>query len=223
MFNHIPLTIKLPELTVVTHDDGKRFYTTPEGNILPSITTVLSILSEDALVNWRERIGQEKAQKISEDASNRGTDLHSVLEAYLKNEIPSFPADPKSRVRIMFNRIKRVLSKVDNIVAQEIALYSDELKVGGRCDCIAEYDGILSIIDFKGATKAKRKKWIDSYFLQTTGYSLMFQERTGMEIKNIVLLMVGETDFSVNVFVENRDNYIELLKQTIDKFYEQTL
>lgn len=184
----------------------------------PSITTVLSVLSEDAIDSWRERIGQEEAQKISEYACNRGTDLHSVLEAYLKNETPSFPDDPKSRVRIMFNRMKRVLSKVNNIVAQEVPLYSDALAVAGRCDCIAEYNGILSIVDFKGATKAKKKTWIKSYFLQTTGYSLMFEERTGMKAEQIVIFMAGEEDFSCQVFVENRDKYVSQLEDTIGLF-----
>ena len=184
----------------------------------PSITTVLSVLSEEAISNWRERIGQEEAQKISEHASNRGTDLHSVLEAYLKNEPLLFPEDPKSKVRIMFNRMKRVLSKVDNIVAQEIPLYSDVWSIAGRCDCIAEYDGILSIVDFKGATKAKKKTWIKSYFLQTTGYSLMLEERTGMKAEQIVIFMAGEEDFSCQVFVERRDQYVQPLKETISLF-----
>jgi genome maintenance exonuclease 1 len=202
----------------VTNDDGSRFYTTPDGNVYPSITTVLSVLSEDAIERWRNRIGHEKAQKISENASNRGTDLHSVLEAYLKNEPLCFPKDPKSKVRIMFNRMKRVISPVDNIVAQEIPLYSDALAVAGRCDCIADYKGILSIIDFKGATKAKKKDWITSYFLQTTGYSLMFEERTGMKAEQIVIFMAGENDFSCQVFVERRDKYISQLEETIDLF-----
>ena len=218
MFVHTPLTISLPELSSVTNSDGKRFYTTPNGDVYPSITTVLSVLSEDAISDWRDRIGQEEAHKISEHACNRGTDLHSVLEAYLKNETPSFPEDPKSRVRIMFNRMKRVLTKVDNVVAQEIPLYSDKFKVAGRCDCIAEYNGILSIVDFKGATKAKKKNWIKSYFLQTTGYSLMFEERTGMKAEQIVIFMAGEEDFSCQVFVETRDKYIGQLEETIDMF-----
>lgn len=218
MFNHTPLAVPLPELTSVTGDDGKRFYTTPDGNVYPSITTVLSVLSEDAISDWRTRIGQEEAQKISEHACNRGTDLHSVLEAYLKNETLIFPEDPKSRVKIMFKRMKRVLTKVDNIVAQEIPLYSDRLKVAGRCDCIAEYNGILSVVDFKGATKAKRKDWIKSYFLQTTGYSLMLEERTGMKAEQIVIFMAGEEDFSCQVFVENRDKYVSQLEDTIGLF-----
>ena len=218
MFTHTPLSIPLPELTSVTQGDGKRFYTTPEGKVYPSITTVLKILSEEAISNWQDRIGHEEAKKISEHASNRGIDLHSVLESYLKNEPLFFPNDPKSKVRIMFNRMKRLFTKVDNIVAQEVPLYSDALAVAGRCDCIAEYNGILSIVDFKGATKAKKKDWITSYFLQTTGYSLMFEERTGMKAEQIVIFMAGENDFSCQMFVETREKYINQLVKTIDIF-----
>lgn len=190
---------------------------TPNGDHYPSITHVLSILSNEVIEKWRDRIGHEEAQKISEHASNRGIDLHTALELHLKNEIPIFPLDPRNKVKIMFNRIKRVLLKVDNIVAQEIPLYSDVLRIAGRCDCIAEYNGVLSIIDFKGTTKAKKKDWIKSYFLQTTAYSLMFQERTGMIAEQIVILMSGE-DFSCQIFVEQRDKYVQPLKETIDLF-----
>jgi len=217
MFNHIPLAIGVPELSAETTEHG-RYYTTPDGRVYPSITTVLSVLSDDAIEKWRDRIGHDEAQKISEHASNRGTDLHTALELHLKNKTPVFPLDPRSKVKIMFNRIKRVLSKVDNIVAQEIPLYSDALRIAGRCDCIAEYNGVLSIIDFKGATKAKKKDWIKSYFLQTTAYSLMFQERTGITAEQIVILMSGEDDFSCQIFVEQRDKYIQDLKETINLF-----
>jgi genome maintenance exonuclease 1 len=220
MFNHKPLVTPLPELSAVTGPNG-RFYTTPNGDVYPSITTVLSVLSEDAIADWRKRIGEEEAKKISEAAANRGTDLHAVLESYLKNEPLPFPEDPRSRVRIMFNRMKRVLSKVDNIVAQEIPLYSDILGVAGRCDCIAEYNNVLSIVDFKGATKAKKKSWIKSYFLQTTAYSLMFEERTGIKAEQIVIFMLGEEDFSCQVFVENRNNFINELDETIDRFVSE--
>lgn len=209
--------IELPELSADTTETG-RFYTTPAGDIYPSITTVLSVLSDEAIQGWKNRIGAAAAQKISTHASNRGTDLHAILESYLKNELLVFPEDPKSKVRIMFNRLKRILSKVDNIIAQEVPLYSDKLCVAGRCDCIAEYNGVMSVIDFKGATKAKKKDWITSYFLQTTGYSLMFEERTGIKVEQIVILMSGEEDFSCQVFVESRDKFIDQLKETIDRY-----
>lgn len=212
----------LPELTT-TQVDGKRFYTTPEGNVYPSITTVLSVLSKDAIQDWRDRIGEEEADKISSHASNRGTDLHAVLESYVKNEPLTFPTDPQSKVKVMFNRLKRVLTKADNVVAQEVPLYSDKLCVAGRCDLIAEWDGILSVVDFKGATKAKKKHWITSYFLQTTAYSLMFEERTDIRAEQLVILMCGETDFSCQVFVEHRDKWIPKLKETIALFAAENM
>jgi PD-(D/E)XK nuclease superfamily len=222
MFTHKSLPIQLPELTS-DHIDGKRFYSTPEGNVYPSITTVLSVLSKDAIQEWRKRIGEEEATKISTHAADRGTDLHAVLESYIKNEALTFPEDPKSKVKIMFNRLKRVLSKVDNVLAQEVPLYSDKLAVAGRCDLIAEWDGTLSILDFKGATKAKKKEWITSYFLQTTAYSLMFEERTGIRAEQLVILMSGENDFSCQIFVEHRDKWIPKLEETIDLFMTENM
>lgn len=209
----------MPELECITTEID-RFYVTPDGNKYPSITHVLSVLSDEAIQAWKERIGLEKAETIAKKAADRGTELHEILESFIKNEELVFSLDPKNKVRLMFNRIRRTIaSKLDNIIAQEVPLYSDELKIAGRCDCIAEYDGILSIIDFKGATKAKKKDWITSYFLQTVGYSLMFEERTGIKIDQVVILMTGEDDFSSQIFVEKKQPcYIEQLKDTIKLF-----
>jgi genome maintenance exonuclease 1 len=219
IFTHVPLAVALPELSADTTTNG-RYYTTPEGNVYPSITTVLSVLSKDHIATWKDRVGEVTAKQISEHASNRGTELHAVLESYLKNEDLIFPADPKSKVRIMFNRMKRVLNNVDNVLAQEVPLYSDSLGIAGRCDVIAEWMKQLSIVDFKGSTKAKQVDWIQSYFMQATGYSLMFEERTGIKIDQIVILMSGEDDFSCQVFVEQRDKFIEPLKETIALFHK---
>lgn len=182
---------------------------------------MLSVLSKEHIGKWKDRVGEVTAKEISEHASNRGNDLHAILESYLKNEELVFPADPKSKVRIMFNRMKRVLNNVDNIVAQEIPLYSDALGIAGRCDVIAEWIKRLSIVDFKGSTKAKKVDWITGYFMQATGYSLMFEERTGIKIDQIVILMSGEDDFSCQVFVEQREKFIEPLKETIALFNAQ--
>jgi hypothetical protein len=219
-FTHLPLQTPLPELSADTTDHG-RFYTTPAGNVYPSITTVLSVLSKEHIGKWKEKVGEIQAKEISEHASNRGTELHAILESYLNNEELIFPTDPKSKVRIMFNRMKRVLNNVDNVIAQEVPLYSDELGIAGRCDVIAEWIKKLSIIDFKGSTKAKKVDWISGYFMQATGYSLMFEERTGIKIDQIVILMSGEDDFSCQVFVEDREKFIEPLKETIALFHKQ--
>lgn len=219
-FTHVPPPTAITDLNAEIVN-GKRYYTTPKGNVYPSVTTVLSVLNKDFIEQWKARVGQEVAASITEHAANRGTELHAILEAYVKNEPFTFPEDPKSKVKLMFSRLKRVLSLVDNVIAQEVALYSDKLTMAGRSDLIAEYKGVLSIIDFKGATKAKKKDWILGYFLQGTAYSLMFEEMTGIKVDQIVILMCGENDFSCQVFVESRDKYIEQLYETIDRFYAE--
>lgn len=214
-FIHTPLATPLPELSADTTDHG-RFYQTPTGNIYPSITTVLGALSKEHLDAWRDRIGEEEAKKISLHASGRGTDLHAVLESFIKNEELVFPEDPRSKVKIMFNRMKRVLGKsCDEVLAQEVPLYSDLFRIAGRCDLIAKWDGTLSIIDFKGSSKAKKTAWIQGYFMQATGYSLMFEEQTGIKVEDIVILMCGEDDFSCQVFTEKRAKFIEPLRNAI--------
>jgi ATP-dependent exoDNAse (exonuclease V) beta subunit len=220
-FTHRPLTTPLPELSTVTVH-GKRFYDT-QTSLYPSVTTVLSVLNKEHIDKWRESVGEEEATRISEHAANRGTHLHSALEDYLQNRPVQFPLDTKSKVKIMFNRLRRILEDVDNIVAQEVPLFSAALTVAGRCDCIAEYKGKLSVLDFKSTTKAKKKDWILAYFLQATAYSLMFEELTGLKAEQIVIIISGEEDFSSQVFVEDRGNYIETLKGVIDKFYTQEM
>lgn len=218
VFNHKPLTESLPELTASYTKFG-RVYLTPDGEKYPSITTVLSILSRKFLQEWRQRVGEAEANRISKAAASRGTSLHSVIEYYLNNQ--KLPADFRltPTVKLMFQRMRPLLHKIDNIVAQEIPLYSDELMVAGRCDTIAEYNGKLSIIDFKSSTKAKKKDWISNYFYQTTAYALMFEERTGIPIEQIVVLIGCEEDYSAQEFVEQKSNYIQPLQETIHQFF----
>jgi ATP-dependent exoDNAse (exonuclease V) beta subunit len=203
--------------------DGRRLYRTPAGVWYPSITTVLSILSEDGIAQWKESVGDEEAARVTEHACERGTALHSAIEDYLSNREPKFPDDRQSLVKMMFKRMRPKLDRIDNVIAQEIPLYSDRLKVAGRCDCIAEYDGVLSIIDFKSASKAKRKEYIQGYFQQGTAYSLMLEEKTGISVRQIVILMCGEIDFSTQVFIERRKSHILPLVSTVESFASRKL
>ena len=222
VFNHVPLEVELPDLNTVTKN-GKRHYVTPNGDEYPSVTTVLSVLSDAAIEEWRQRIGEAEAQAISEYASNRGTVLHACLEDYIANREIKFPDDKSGRVKIMFNRLKRILNDVDNVVAQEVSLYSDRLKIAGRSDLIANYKLIPSVIDFKGSTKAKKAEWILGYFIQGTAYSLMFEERTGIRVEQIVIIMSGESDFSAQVFTDDRKNYVHQLNEVIARFNAQEI
>lgn len=185
-FTHNITTIPLALQTEV---DGIRYYKTPQGILYPSITTVLSKTSDmTGLEEWRERVGSELADQIMKDAQIHGTMTHKLCEDYLNNKQSegSFLDIPKSH----FEKLKPYLHKMNNIRGIEIPLYSDEFKIAGTCDCIAEYDGNLSIIDFKTSRSrlAEHYDKVQKYFMQATAYSLMWKERTGVEIDQIVII-----------------------------------
>lgn len=195
--------------------DGKRFYKTPNGN-LPSITTVLSILSRDAIKAWRKRVGETEANKISTKASRRGTSVHKMCEEYLNNELNLKEFLPNDRET--FNSLKGILDEhLDNIYAQEVPLWSSYLGVAGRVDCIAEWDGKLSVIDFKTSRKLKKKKYISNYFQQCAAYAVMWEERTGIPINKIVVVIAVDGE-EPQVFEEKRDNYIYECVETIARY-----
>ena len=209
--------IKIPELDydleAVTTESG-RLYTTPKGNKYRSITTVLSAFSKKAILEWRKRVGDEEANRISSKASARGTNLHLVCEKYLLNEYT--PLKLKSlmpNIKALFQQLKPELDKnIGKIYALEQALYSDELEVAGRVDCIAEWDGELSIIDFKTSSKLKEEGHIQNYFMQCTAYAIMFEERTGRPIDKIVVAIAVENE-QPQIFVRSKLDYVtELMK-----------
>jgi len=214
MFNYCP-PCELPELQSETIND-KRYYTTPSGEKYPSITTVLSSLSRDSIAAWRKKVGEEEANRISRTASNRGTKIHSIAEAYLNND-PQYMRDVMPNHKETFLTIRPLLDKIDNIWYQECALYSDILKVAGRVDCIGEYDGVLSVIDFKTSSRVKKKEDITSYFLQTTFYALALEEMIGNPVNQIVIIMSVD-DHSPLVFIEQTENYIDELVRVVKAY-----
>lgn len=185
-FTHRP--VSLPELSTEERDN-KRYYITPTDARYPSVTTLLGLASKEGMDAWRKSIGEEEAHRISKYACDLGTLLHEHVEKYLDNHINPLE-NCTSHSKYMFNGLKENLDKIDNIIVQEKALYSDILRIAGRTDCIAEYDGELSIIDFKTARKEKKEEWIQSYFVQGTAYSLMLEELTGICVSNIVIPMI---------------------------------
>ncbi len=200
--------------------NGKRHYVTPKGNY-PSITTVLSILSRDGIAEWRAKVGEKEANRISTQAARRGTNVHLMCEDYINNKLDSKKFLPHERE--MFNAIKPVLDEnIDNVVAQEVPLWSSYLGIAGRVDCIAEYNGRLSVIDFKTSRKTKRKEWIGSYFQQASAYCVMFEERTKTPIDQIVIIVAVE-DGTSQVFIEKRDNYIMDCMDTIHQYYQEQI
>ena len=205
---------QLDELNTETID-GKRFYVTPKGK-LPSITTVLSILSRDAIKAWRERVGEKEANKISTKASRRGTSVHAMCEDFINNDFDAKKYLPNDRET--FNSIKPILEEhLDNVYAQEVPLWSEYLGVAGRVDCIAEWDGKLSVIDFKTSRKLKKKEYISNYFQQCAAYAVMWEERTGIPINKIVVVIAVDGE-QPQVFEERRDNYIYECVETIARY-----
>lgn len=212
MFTHKDFT--LPDIESETID-GKRHYVTPKGK-LPSITTVLSILSRDSIQAWRKRVGEVQANAISTRASRRGTSVHSMCEDYINNQYDSKKYLPNDRET--FNTLRPVLDEhLNNVWMQECALFSEYLGVAGRVDCIAEWDGKLSVIDFKTSRKLKKKEWIDNYFMQASAYCVMFEEMTGQPINQTVILIAVDGE-DPQVFIESRDNYTRPLIETIARY-----
>ena len=211
-FNHV----NLPELKLqkVTLDDGKRFYVTPEGNKYPSVTTMISHFNKDAIMEWRRRVGPEEANKISRQATNRGTKLHTIVEKYLANE----DMEIQNPLQLeLFKNLIPYLNNIDNIHLQEKYLYSDHLRLAGTVDCIAEYKGKLNVIDFKTSSKPKREEWIEDYFIQTTAYAIMFEERYKIPVPRITILIAVENDYP-QIFHKKRDEFAGKLLKMRDKY-----
>jgi len=215
MFNHVDHGFTLTELEADTTDNG-RFYTTPSGEILPSITTVLSVQNKSGLDAWRKRVGEEEANRVMNQASLRGTAVHQLAEDYVNNEKDwkkgAMPAN-----LFTFNTIKPLLDKhLNNVWIQEAPLYSERLSVAGRVDCIAEWDGVLSIIDYKTSKRPKKREYVESYFIQEAAYAAMFLERTGVPIKQIVTVIAvddNEPQVYIEKAIEHLPKFIELRKK----------
>lgn len=217
MFKHE--TVELTEMESVTTDSGRK-YKTPEGVNYPSITTVLSILSRESIAKWRKRVGEAEANKISTRASGRGTRVHEIIEKYINNQ-EDYRNGYTPDIIQSFIDIRHILdNRIGTVYAMEAPLYSDHLGVAGRVDCVAEFDGKLSIIDFKTSMKPKRIEWIKNYFMQESAYAIMWEERTGMPIVQLVTI-ISVDNSEPQVFIEHRDNWVRPLRETIAQYNEE--
>lgn len=198
--------------------NGKRYYISPQGKPLPSVTTFLGHFKKDSIQAWRKRVGEEEANKISGKASRRGTKFHSLMESYLNNEAGFLTDEVMPDMKQSFWDMVPTLDRIDNIHYIETMLYSEVLGLAGQVDCIAEFDGIPSVIDFKTSNKLKKEEWITSYFEQCTCYSLMYEEMTGVQCKQIVVLISVDGELHPQVFVKNRKEYVPELAEKIKQF-----
>jgi len=218
IFNHVKLPQLDFDLKAETTDSG-RLYATPTGEKYKSITTVLGNYNKQAIMEWRERVGAEEANKISTKAANRGTKVHKICEDYINNEINDFMMQLlMPDLKELFFKIKPIIDeKLGDVYSQEQALYSHKLKIAGRVDLIGMWNGKLSVIDFKTSNKQKEEEDIQNYFMQCTAYALMFSELTGMWIDDIVVLIAtGEGE--AQLFERQIHDYQKPLMRYIDKY-----
>ena len=209
-----------PELSFgmrTENKNGKRHYVTPEGELYPSITTILGEFSKASIQKWRKRVGETEANKISGKASRRGTSVHSVCEAYIKNEDGFFDGQTPNIIEL-FKTIEPFLERVDNIHGVELALYSDHFGVAGRTDLIAEFDGVLSVIDYKTSNKIKKKDWCESYFAQGAFYGIAYEELTKIPVSQVVIIIAVDNEHP-QLFVEKRDDWVDKIWEA-KKLYE---
>ena len=216
MFNHVPVEIgKLVQVNA----KGGRYYETPSGAKYPSVTSVTRLHNLESIQAWKDKVGEEEAGKISRRALARGNKIHSLAEKYLLNE--GDMSDDFSKAD--FGQMIPYLNKINNIHCLETQLYSDHLQTAGTVDCIGEYEGKLTVIDFKTSAKLKKREWVKDYFMQCSAYAVMYEERTGTPIERL-LLIINVDDEGVQLIDGKRDDYIQDfldLRETFRKLKEK--
>lgn len=210
---------KLPRRNV----NGQRLYETPDGSFYPSVTTITGQMTKKAITEWRARVGEKEANRVSKAASSRGTSIHKLCEQYVLNQMDDVKVMPSNKE--MFDAMSNHLrDHVDNIHGVESFLYSDFLRTAGQVDCIAEYDNVLSVIDFKTSKKKKPEAWIQNYFVQAAAYSFMFEERTNIQIPQLVIMIGVDGEDEPQVFTKNTKERNQYLLKFLDlrKQFDQT-
>ena len=220
LFNHVGLDPIEMSAEMV---EGKRVYLTPTGHHYPSVTTVIgnNAAKKAGIAKWRARVGEKAANAKTTRATGRGTKYHSIAEDYFNNNLDLKKYSKFPLPVLMFNHSRPVLDRINNIYLQEAALYSKHLEIAGRVDCIAEFDGVLSIIDFKTAAEPKREKYLYDYFVQETAYACMLQELYGLSVKQLVTIVACENgETQVKVLPPKKEFFIKLMSY-IDEYQER--
>jgi len=195
--------------------DGFRFYQI-DGKNYPSITTVLGVQKKEGLEKWRKAVGEEAANWEMGRAARRGKATHTLVEQYLKSETPAIrDVLPLGLFRLM----KPYLDQIDNVQLSEEIMYSHKLTIAGQVDCVADYNGKLSVIDFKTANKERKEDWIENYYIQTCAYAIMYEELFGKRIEQLVILMAGE-DGTMRSFIRDKKDFEPKLEESIKYFYK---
>ena len=215
-FIKVPTNTLIEELEQVNTDTG-RYYKTPAGELYPSVTTVTGLMNKASIQKWRQKVGEEEANKISNAASTRGTRIHQLCEDYINGTELDYNKYTCTDID-NWTQLKKVIDQnIDNVHLQETRLFSKYLKMAGTVDCIAEFDGKLSVVDFKTARKAKDKSYITNYFCQASAYAIMYEELFGIPVGQTAIVISVDND-DVQVFVERRDNYVKPLLEVREQY-----
>jgi len=202
--------------------DGKRTYQTPSGKSYPSLTGVTGLMGREGIKAWRKAVGEQEANRVSRVASSRGTAMHNLAEYYvLQNEAKFNEAAEKAMPDAihLFKTLQRKISQgLEEVLAVESQLYSDELEVAGTVDCIGKYFGKYAVMDWKTSRKKKEKSYITNYFCQGAGYAKMWEERTGMKIDHILIFVATEETGKTHLYHAYVDDYVDLLKDLREQF-----
>jgi genome maintenance exonuclease 1 len=220
LFNHVGLDPIEMSAEMV---EGKRVYLTPTGHHYPSVTTVIgnNAAKKAGIAKWRARVGEKAANAKTTRATGRGTKYHSIAEDYFNNNLDLKKYKSHPLPVLMFHHSRPTLDRINNIYLQEAALYSKHLEIAGRVDCIAEFDGVLSIIDFKTAAEPKREKYLYDYFVQETAYACMLQENYGLSVKQLVTIVACENgETQVKVLPPKKEFFMKLMSY-ISEYQEQ--
>ena len=199
----------LQESMTRVQEDGRRFYETPEGQRYPSVTTVTGLLTRDHIKLWRKRVGEETANKITAQATKRGTNFHQIVEDYLRKEKEFIEFDNVLQEG-MFKAMQPVLDDIIPI-SLEAPLFSNVLQMAGRVDCVGIYDDVLQIIDFKTSAKFKEEYMAKNWYIQMTAYAIMVEELTGHEIEEITAMVAIEGHNTFQIFTADPRDYVDEL------------
>lgn len=222
LFKHHKLEGLDFQLQAQTTSEG-RIYTTPEGNIYPSASSVAKYLNRDAIAAWRARVGEAEANRKTKRGADRGSDVHFLCEKYMLNTLTledKLRAMPHTKS--LFLQAKKSLDKsVKLVYAIEQAVYSHRLRLAGRLDGLVLWENDIAILDFKTSAKPKPEEWILNYFVQCAAYAEMVEERTGVQVNKIVILMVCEEDTVPTIYIKDKASYLPVLQKCIDQYYAE--
>ena len=211
--------------------DGKRRYATPDGEKLPSVTTILDATkseeSKQALQNWRKRVGVQKAQEITTEAAGRGTRMHKWLENYIKTGATGEPGSNPYSIQshqMAQSIITQGLVKCNEYWGTEVPLYFPKI-YAGTTDLCGIHDGAEAIMDHKQTNKPKKREWIDDYFVQLTAYANAHNEVHGTKIRKVVIFMCSADNLYQEFIVEGSefDKYTDIWFKRVEQYYMQFL